>query len=292
MEPADPLYAVVGAAGFLGGAVVRNLEAEGVRCVSFTRASPFALPSGELHPDLIASDRIFWLVGSLRPAAVDPRNVSADLAAVTTLVDGLDRAGSAARIVAVSSGGTVYASEHLPPHSETTPTRAVNGYGQALLAVEHLLQDSWPNHTILRVSNAYGPGQPARRGQGVIAYWLHSVVTGQPVQIIGDPASKRDYVYIDDVADALVRAARRPHVPPVVNVGSGVGTALSALYELLVETVGHPIEVQYQPPRAFDAPSNWLDISLANVALGWRPQTSLRAGLTRAWRSVAATAAH
>jgi UDP-glucose 4-epimerase len=281
--------AVLGAGGFIGGAVSRKLASQGASTAGFTRETPFVTASGNLHPDVAAADLIFWLVSSIRPAnADDSSNATADQSALECLLTGLSRSDSAARLLAVSSGGTVYDPRARPPYRETSPTRAVNAYGEAMLTVEQLLRAAWPNHVILRASNVYGPGQPARRGQGVIAHWVANVLRHEPIQVIGAATTKRDYVYIDDLVGALLRAAICPDAPKLINIGSGAATSLAQLCECLVETVQEPIDVEHLPARGFDAPSTWLDISLAKQALGWSPAVELRTGLMHTWHSVVA----
>jgi UDP-glucose 4-epimerase len=114
-----------------------------------------------------------------------------------------ENARHSVRVVAVSSGGTIYDTGNPPPYSEASPVRPSNAYGEAILAMETLLRDRWPNHVVLRASNAYGPGQPAQRGQGVIAHWFDSVLREQPIRMIGDPETRRHYLYIDDLVGAL-----------------------------------------------------------------------------------------
>ena len=134
---------------------------------------------------------------------------------------------------------------------------------------EGLLVDSGLPSTSLRLSNAYGPGQPARPGQGVVASWLAAAVAGRPLHIIGDGEAVRDFVFIDDVAGAIVAACTSDDVPPVVNVGSGQPTRLRKLAEIVLAAVADPVlELTLDPGRPFDVAATWLDVSLARTALG------------------------
>src|SRR5690349_3082366 len=76
-------------------------------------------------------------------------------------------------------------------------------------ALERLLldrADTVPG-VVLRLSNVYGPGQRVDKSQGVLAYWLRAAAAGKPVPLIGDPQARRDYVYVHDVVDCLLRVA-------------------------------------------------------------------------------------
>ena len=285
----QPTIAVVGAAGFIGSALVRRCETDGIVCQQFTRARPFRTGRGELAPELAYCDVVYWLASSIRPAVAQAEASQADLDAFRALLSGLaSRAGEGSvgrpRIVMVSSGGTVYDPTQPPPYSELAATKAVNDYGRAMLTLEAELRERWPGHVVVRASNVYGPGQLARRGQGVIAHWFEAIATGTPIRVIGDPDSRRDYVFVDDLVAALMSCGRDPSPPQTVNIGSGNGTSLTTLSNLVVSTAGRAVTVERAPARSFDAPSTWLDISLAERSLGWRPRVDLPEGLRRTWR--------
>jgi UDP-glucose 4-epimerase len=283
--------AVIGASGFIGGELLRALSGDGVQCIGYTRSTPFLTDSGELDPGLADTEAIFWLASSIRPATASGSDAAgADLDALAALLTQLDEnARHSVRVLAVSSGGTIYDTGNPPPYSEASPLRPANAYGEAMLAMERLLRDRWPNHVVLRASNAYGPGQPARRGQGVIAHWFESVLREQPIRMIGDPDTRRDYLYIDDLVEALRSAAAITDPADgaqIINVASGVGTSLRELAEAVERQAGRPVEIEQSQARTFDAPSNWLSVSLAEKVLGWHPTTSLETGLAATWRSL------
>ena len=291
MRDAHHRAAVIGASGFIGGQLLRALSGDGIECVGYTRSTPFLTDSGELDPGLADRDAIFWLASSIRPATASGSDAAgADLEALAALLTQLDKnARHSVRVLAVSSGGTIYDTGYPPPYSEESRVRPSNAYGEAMLAMETLLRDRWPNHVVLRASNAYGPGQPARRGQGVIAHWFDSVIREQPIRMIGDPDTRRDYLYVDDLVEALRSAATITEPADsgqIVNVGSGVGTSLRELAEAVEHQAGRPVEIEQSQARSFDAPSNWLSVSLAEKALGWHPTTSLESGLAATWRSL------
>lgn len=232
---------------------------------------------------------VFWLASSIRPATAGdrPAAVEADRSALAVLIDGLTRLRSSARLVTVSSGGTVYDTAVPAPYGEGSSLRPVNAYGRAMLDIERLV-GAWGDSCVLRVSNAYGPGQQPRFGQGVIAHWLAAVAAGDPVHVIGSDQVARDYVYVEDVVDALVDVGNAGDPPPVVNIGSGRPTTLAELLAMISAVVSpRAVDVRRDPARSFDSPSTWLDISLARRRLGWEPRTELPAGLAVTWRSIA-----
>lgn len=288
MRDARHKTAVIGASGFIGGHLLRALSGDGIECAGYTRSTPVVSDSGELDQGLADADAIFWLASSIRPATASASDAAdADLHALEGLLTQLDKSSRhSARVLALSSGGTVYDTRNPPPYSETSPVSPANAYGHAMLAMEMLLRDRWPNHVVLRAANAYGPGQPARRGQGVIAHWFDSILREQPIRMMGDPDTRRDYLYIDDLVEALRSAAANADSSQIVNVGSGVGTSLRELAEAVERRAARPVEIEHSHQRSFDAPSTWLRVTLAETALGWRPTTSLEAGLAATWRSL------
>jgi UDP-glucose 4-epimerase len=214
--------------------------------------------------------------------------VHEDRETFVALLRALERLADPPRVVLVSSGGTVYDPAVPPPYREDSPTRPRGEYGRAKLELERRLQVAalGPGRTaVARVANAYGPRQPAASGQGVIAYWLRALAADDPITIFGDPASTRDYVYVDDIAQALVALhTLAGPLPPVVNVGSGEPTSLADLADLVRKAAGSAADIRQAPARGFDLPHSWLDVELAAQALGWRPQTSLPDGIAAAWR--------
>jgi UDP-glucose 4-epimerase len=282
----DPA-AVIGAAGFLGTALVRTLTGSGVPVATFTRKTPFVTESGFPDRGVLAARTVFWLASSINPAIAEtePWRVDGDRAAFVTLLHALQRLADPPRVVLVSSGGTVYDPAVAPPYREDSPTRPRGAYGRAKLAMERLLHQAPLPGVVVRVANAYGPGQPAASGQGVVAHWLRALTAGDPIMIFGDPATTRDYVYVDDVAEALAAVHRHPGtLPAVLNVGSGAPTSLAELAEMVRAAAGNGARIRRAPARGYDVPHSWLDVALAAELLGWRPRTSLPAGVAAAWR--------
>lgn len=277
--------AVVGAQGFLGSAIGARLEAAGTPVVRVTRAEPALSERGALRPDLIGVRSIYWAASTINPliASHRPDLVNDDLAAFSAFCDAVHTERSGTRVVLLSSGGTVYGSAHRPPHDESTTPRPTSEYGRAKLAMETILHEHAVESVVVRISNAYGPGQPAAPGQGVVGHWLRAVLDGQPVTVYGDLGTVRDYVYVDDVADALVRLDDLEAAPGVVNVGSGAPTSLKDVAEAIEDVTGTPLAIDHQPARPFDIAASWLDVSLAEGELGWQATTPLTVGVARMW---------
>ena len=188
-------------------------------------------------------------------------------------------------MIAFSSGGTVYGPPAEPPFVESMDPAPVNEYGAAKLDLERQLAHSSLETVALRVANAYGPGQRPAPGQGVLAHWMEAVLSGGEVHLYGDPSSTRDYVYVDDIARAVLAAHLADAPPPVVNIGSGLPTTLDRLLESLEFAVAPArFDTVRHPARSTDTDHSTLDATLAREALGWSPTVTLDEGVAKMWQ--------
>lgn len=277
--------AVVGAAGFLGAAVVNAFDHAGISSVSFTLEEP-VISDGKVSPAAMGVSTIVWCASRINPRLVvdHPELVDADTADLARVLAAVREWEAPPRIVTFSSGGTVYGPPATPPFNEAQTPAPVNAYGQAKLAVEHQVRDSGLESVALRVANAYGPGQRPAPGQGVIAHWFEAVLADEPLQLFGHPDDTRDYVYVDDIARAAVAAHRAASPPPVVNIGSGRATTLDDLLAAVRLAVSpRDPQVIRHPARSTDTAHSTLDIALAREGLGWEPMVSLEEGVAAQW---------
>jgi UDP-glucose 4-epimerase len=287
---ADQAYevAVVGHRGFLGGTVFRILADAGISVRGYGSGDPLH-EEGRPSRDLESVRTVVWCAGRANPrlALENPALAAEDVTNLAEALDALMTLPMAPRIVLLSSGGTVYGPPAVPPFKETDAPAPVNAYGLAKLAQERVL-DAWPGTAVaLRVANAYGPGQVAAPGQGVVAHWIASARAGSAITLYGDPESTRDYVYVDDVARAVQAVHRiEDDLPSVVNIGSGEATTLSQLMDAFGAAIAPvAIEVVCEEARSTDATHSVLDVSLAREALGWAPTVDLVEGMRAQWEA-------
>lgn len=288
LRPAS--VSVVGARGFIGRNVVAELLARGHVVHEFEFDSP-PMVAGTLDQRVLESDRVVWAAASINPliAENDPDRVSIDLADFTAFIRAVQNAGGPSTIL-LSSGGTVYDTSRKPPYHEGSSIRPAGAYGRAKRRLETALLTNDAHGVVLRVSNAYGPGQPVAPGQGVIAHWLNAIATGAPLHVYGGPEVSRDYVHVTDIARAVAAVVERPDVShEVLNVGAGVATTLGELLEEVIRVVGREPEVVHHPSRPFDVRHSWLDCRKAEEKLGWRATTTLAEGLAETWAAVSAS---
>jgi UDP-glucose 4-epimerase len=189
------------------------------------------------------------------------------------------------RVIFASSGGTVYGVTQRVSIREDHPTNPICSYGIHKLAIEKYLQlfrslnrlDS----VCLRISNHYGEDQDLSKPLGAVAHFSARAVRGLPIEIWGDGSVTRDYIHIEDVANAFARAANYDGTERLMNIGTGRGSSLNALVRLIQKYLSHPVSVCYKPRRNFDVGANVLDIRCARRALKWEPKISVEMGIQR-----------
>jgi len=202
--------------------------------------------------------------------------------------------GGVRRFVYVSSGGVVYGEPEDLPVSETAPKQPLSPYGVSKLTGEHYLHFYREIHGLesvsLRYSNVFGPRQDPHGEAGVVAIFGRSVLEGRRLTIFGDGEQTRDYVYVGDVAQANVLAARlgvsdsKTMDDVAFNVGTGLETSVNELASALMSVAGREVPVERAPERPGELLRNCLDASKLE-GQGWRRAGVLEDGLlaTYAW---------
>jgi UDP-glucose 4-epimerase len=192
--------------------------------------------------------------------------------------------------VLYASTRQVYGRPRYLPADEAHPLQPDDCNAVSNIAAEHYHRVYFMAHGIrtvcLRLTNTYGPRQMMKDAQGryaFIYYWIRQIIDGQPLQIMGGH-QVRDYCYVDDCVDALLRAAAEPQADgEVYNLG---GEAMShpSLANLLIEVAGGGETVVTEMPperRAIDPGKTYLSYEKIRRELGWEPRVSLREGLAR-----------
>ena len=292
---------VLGAGGFIGGHLCHALIAAGARVNGFGRRPSFpgSLPpirfiSGEFSDRAalaLAMDGIevvFHLLGGTNPE-VSNKDPVADLqvnAVASVQMMELCRAAGVRRLVFISSGGAVYGLAKSLPIAEDAATNPISAYGINKLMVEKYLQLyahlGGFSPIILRVANPFGPYQSPFRRQGLVAALIETVLAGRTVEIWGDGLVVRDYLYVGDLAEALLAAASYDGSEQVLNVGSAVGRSVLEVVDAVCRAIDRPPPaIVYKPSRRADVPASVLDITRAGQELHWSPRTEWIEGLRR-----------
>ncbi len=290
---------VLGAGGFLGGALCAALRTEGARVHAYGRSLP-ALAQAEpglwteaafedgaaLAAALRGQEVVFHLAGSSLPADSNRDPAGDVVEQVLPSIRLLERCRAAGvrKVVFASSGGTVYGIPATVPTPEHAGTAPITAYGINKRMVEHYLELFWRMHGldyhVLRIANPYGPGQSPFKPQGVVAAMLYRALSGLAIELWGTGEVTRDFIHVDDVSSAFVAAARYDGPHRTMNVGSGHGRSLNQLIADVRDVLDRPaLEVVRQGGRAADVPMSVLDTALIRRATGWRPEVEWMEGL-------------
>jgi UDP-glucuronate 4-epimerase len=132
--------------------------------------------------------------------------------------------------------------------------------------------------TCLRFFTAYGPRQ---RPEMAIHLFVRRVLAGEPIPFFGDGSSRRDYTFVDDVVDGVLRAVDRCEGYEIYNLGESATTSLAELVEMVGEVCGKTVLLDRQPMQPGDVQTTHADIGKARERLGYSPSTSVRGGLER-----------
>jgi UDP-glucose 4-epimerase len=295
-------FLITGAAGFLGSALANRLVAGGDVVVGVDDLStgsekalnpPVQFVRGDVNDRpklwslLQGVDCVYHLAAkvSVPESVLYPREYNnVNVGGTVTLMEAMRDVG-VRRVVFISSG-TVYGNQPVQPVSENAVPNPRVPYAVSKLAAEYYVQsigNLWGIETVcLRVFNAYGPGQhipPVHTP--VIPGFLRQAWENGTIVIHGDGNQTRDYVYVDDVVDAMVSAAAAPEVNKLtINVGSGTETSVRELAKLAIEVTGGKPEVVYNPRNEGGISRLCADITIAEERLGYAPKVSLVEGLT------------
>lgn len=300
---------VTGGAGFVGSTLVDRLLAEGHEVDVLDDLSTGSLANlAEARADRtrrltfhqidVREDHLVELIAHRAPEVVFHLAAQSDVPAsvarpahdaavnvvgTVNVLEGARAAGSR-KVVTAASGGTIYG-EVKPrqlPVKESQASAPVSPHGvSSRVALEYLrlyrrLHDV--EFTALALSNVYGPRQDPRRG--VVATFASRLLAGDSCTVHGDGEQTRDFLYVDDCVDALVRAVERGD-GLLINVGTGVETSISDLYAAMAAVAGVDDPPGLAAARPGDVQRSALDRGRAAMQLGWQPWTSLPEGTAR-----------
>ncbi len=292
---------VTGGCGFIGVNVGRHLAAAGYRTVAFDDFS-----TGRPR-DAHAAGYDFVVQGDVRDASALAKTVQGaaavvHLAAHTGVIGSVEdprhdsdvnvggtlnallaaRDGGASAFVFASSGAPLGSVE--PPGHEKLAARPLSPYGASKLAGEGYCSAFAGSYglaaTALRFTNVYGP-YSYHKGS-VVALFMKRIMDGEPLVVYGDGSQTRDFLYIDDLCQAVLAVIEQKPVGELYQLGTGVETSVTELVDHLLELFpDRDIDIRYEPARAGEIARSFSDISKARAGIGYDPVTGLADGLAR-----------
>ncbi|MGI9665496.1 MAG: GDP-mannose 4,6-dehydratase [Acidimicrobiia bacterium] len=304
---------VTGGAGFIGSNLVDRLVDEDVEVLVLDNLSSGSLGNlkdarargnVQIHQIDISDNDVVGLVRDFRPdnvfhmaAQIDVRRSVTDPAFdarinIVGTINMLEAARHAdvERFVFSSSGGATFGDTFNIPTPEDQKRRPESPYGVSKYVVEEYFRYYHDTYDLdfmsLGFANVYGPRQDPHGEAGVVAIFIGDLLAGRTPTIYGDGGQTRDFVFVEDVTDAMVRASRIGG-SRYLNIGTGVETSVARLYEYIVEATGADIAPTLAAARKGEQLRSCLDASAAQKHLGWEPWTPIEDGIGRTvewWR--------
>jgi UDP-glucose 4-epimerase len=296
-------WLVTGGAGFIGQNLLRALRAQGVCARVLDNLSTGH--GGDLHAlgaELVAgdvrdpaavaralagADVVVHLAAHTRvvESIADPlESFEVNARGTLTLLEAARKGGTVRRFVFASTGGAILG-DAVPPVHEDMPARPLAPYGASKLAGEGYCSAYFASYGLptvaLRFSNVYGP-YSYHKGS-VVAAFFRRILAEQPLVIYGDGSQTRDFLFVEDLCDAIVAAATRDVGGQVFHIAAGVETSIATLAERLPKITGRRIAIEHRPARTGEVQRNCARIDRARALLGFDPVTSLDDGLSRTW---------
>ncbi len=296
---------VTGGAGFLGSHLCERLLAQGaiVICADnyFTGTKRNIDAMIDHHrfemlrhdvtfPLYVEVDQIYNLACPASPVHYQHDPVQTTKTSVHGAINMLGLAKRLRAKILQASTSEVYGDPAVHPQTEdywgnVNPIGPRSCYDEGKRCAETLFFDYWRQHSlrikVARIFNTYGPRMHPNDGR-VVSNFIVQALLGRDITVFGDGLQTRSFCYVDDLVDGLIRMMNSPDaVTGPINIGNPKEFTMLELATLVIELTGTKSRIVHRPLPQDDPRQRQPDISKANEALGWAPQTPLREGLTR-----------
>jgi nucleoside-diphosphate-sugar epimerase len=300
-----PLYLVTGGAGFIGSHITEELVRRGeqVRVVdslitgrrkNLAHLSGIDFLEGDLADLAIAQRAVQGVDYVLHQAAIPsvPRSVEDPITSNRANIDSTLNVLVAARDARVkrvvyAGSSSAYGNTPTLPKHEAMPTNPLSPYALQKLVGEQYMQMFTALYGLetvtIRYFNVFGPRQdPSSAYSGVISVFAKALLENKAPTIYGDGEQTRDFTYVANVVDGVLRAVKAPDAAgQVVNVATGSSISLNRLFAAMRDLLGSRLDVAYGPPRHGDVKDSLADITRARTLLGYEPLVPFEAGLKK-----------
>jgi UDP-glucose 4-epimerase len=275
--------ALIGGAGFIGTNLAIHLsKTDEVTVIDrdeqyFTTLKSLNLPiyylvapfelSANFDSQIAGQDVVYHLASTVIPGNSN-QDIGAELEAnvivTCKLLDACVRQ-NVKKVVFISSGGAIYGKKGICPIKEDTVTYPITSYGVQKLTIEKLLYlyryQEGLDYRIIRLANPYGPYQRPNGKLGVVTTFVYKALTSGRLEVYGDGSVVRDFIYIEDAVRGIQKIVDGENDIRVFNLGSGRGTSVNQVIDVIKKTVRSDLSVSYIAGRTTDVPMNYLDIS-------------------------------
>ena len=292
---------VTGAAGFIGRHTLKVLTEAGHLVRPLDRQSGYAIAHDEIWVDIRNAEQLIMAFNAFKPDTV------LHLAANSSLQKGIEdpvydaenniigtlnvlqamKEHGCKRIVFASTSA-VYDPWGSSFFTEISSVKPITPYGVSKLACENYIRISGLDFVILRYGNVYGPGQKPLGENILIARALSHMIDGEPFKINGDGEQVRDWIFVEDVAKANLKAIENEYnFVGTLNISSGMGHSINTIIKMLKHETGFEGEIEHGPTIGGELREVVMDNSNAVKLLGWDREVHLEPGLKRtveAWK--------
>jgi len=290
---------VIVGAGFIGKAVIRNFLSMPVDVTVLDRN----------HPPKEFLNKVNWITGDyhnndMLSQALEGANIALHLVSSTVpgdeninkllefnenvvgAIDLLDLCiKHRVKKVFFASSASVYGVQDCIPINESAQTNPISSHGiQKLIIEKYFLLYKYRGDIdvqIARIANPYGYGQDIFGRQGVIAIIIGNIINDVPIELRDNGKAIRDFIFIDDLAEAIVGCCLTSSLPAIVNIGSATGISLKSLVAIFESHLGYSLRTVDTTSRVIDIPKSVLDIELIKSKLGFAPKVDLSSGINK-----------
>lgn len=290
---------VLGAGGFIGKSLCNELTKK-YEVVAYGRKQSKILNSfpnlkfieGDFVSEenfcdiLLGVDKVFHLISTTIPTDTTDfieNEIIENVIPTVRLLEAM-RKSQTKEIIFASSGGTIYGENGKHAHKVTDYLNPISSYGVQKKVIESYLQfyqnRYGMNHKIIRISNPYGIGQAIEKPQGVIPIFVRNILRGEKITIFGDGENLRDYIYLEDLVQAILKIAQYEGKEHIFNIGAGKVYSLKQIIHF-IETITQRKfnQIEYKPSRICDVKKSLLEVQPTYQQLDWQPSISIEDGI-------------
>jgi len=288
-------YLVLGGSGFIGNELTKILVRKDEVIVA-DRIAPTNDKAEYIYLDFVNTedfseyledvDTVIHLISTIVPQNTTEGfniKIMENVVPTINLFDSMKKQ-SVENIVFVSSGGTIYGDLYDQPIAENTIKEPICVYASIKLFIENVchLYNRYDgiNCLVLRLSNPYGLDENSNKTQGFIPILINNILNNKTTTIWGDGENVRDYIYIEDAVDAIIKFIYSDIYNGTYNIGTGIGTPTNDVIDKLINDINKDYKaVVYTEGRLCDVEYNVLNIEKSKERINWEPKVSLDDGI-------------
>ncbi|MDD3569491.1 MAG: NAD-dependent epimerase/dehydratase family protein [Lachnospiraceae bacterium] len=290
---------ILGATGFMGKPLCKSICQE-YKIIALGRHLPKELEDiknftfinrefstiCDFKPILQGVDKVIHLISTTTPTddtSIIIDEISKNVIPTIRLLEDMVKCG-VNEIIFASSGGTVYGETGEKENFVNDKLTPQCSYGVQKKVIEGYLEFYGKfyglNYKIMRITNPYGVGQDINKPQGVIPIFIHRLIADEPIMVLGNGTSVRDYIYMDDLITAFKKVLDYNGKEHIFNIGSGCVHSLNEVIDIIQDTSGKNFkDIVYKEKRKCDVESSLLNVESSFKELFWVPKTDLKKGI-------------